>query len=69
MLKIKDDVTIEVLGKYGFKEVKDAKFEYNNEEESGAIVIQKDNEIFAIVDNKAGDILYNLIQTGLVEKC
>lgn len=69
MLKIKDDVTIEALEKYGFEEVEDAKFEYNNEEESGAIVIQKDNEIFAIVDNKAGDILYDLIQAGLVEKC
>ena len=69
MLKIKDDVTIEVLEKYGFEEVEDAKFEYDNEEESGAIVIQKDNEIFAIVDNKAGDILYDLIQAGLIEKC
>ena len=69
MLKIKDDVTIEVLGKYGFEEVEDAKFEYNNEEEPGVIVVHKDNEIFGIVDGKTGDILYELIQAGLVEKC
>ena len=68
MLKIKDDVTIEVLGKYGLEEVEDAKFEYNNEEETGVIVIHKDNEIFAIVDNKVGDILYDLITAGMVEK-
>ena len=69
MLKLKNDVTIEVLEKYGFEEVEDAKFEYDNEEESGVIIVHKDNEIFAIVDNKAGDILYDLIQAGLIEKC
>lgn len=70
MLKIKDNVDLKELEKFGFK-----KYEYTH-----LLVLRKDNHDFACVDirNKVYEILdlcnltynliYDLIQAGLVEK-
>lgn len=77
MLKIKDDVPIEELEKFGFnKEDDDYKYfdddadEYIGVQENGYIYVENYNPgiIGTIVEEKALDKLYDLIQAGLVEK-
>ena len=70
MLKIKDNVDLKELEKFGL-EKKQGFYEYEKEQEKGFIFIgSHTNIVFCMTSNSgmSGDILYDLIQTGLVEK-
>lgn len=71
MLKIKDNVDLKELEKFGFKYHKKQRNQYEYysfiSTEALLIVIYNDRKIFFL--DKAGlDILFDLIQAGLVEK-
>lgn len=78
MLKIKDNINLEELEKFGFnKKGDDYKYYDNNVDEyigiqrgNGYIYVENYNPglVGAIVEEKALDKLYDLIQAGLVEK-
>lgn len=77
MLKIKDDIELKQLEKYGFKSVN-----YINQRTHKFVTIMADKEINAItigedrvlhynqmsVHNELPDVIYDLIKDGLVEK-
>ena len=74
MLKIKDNVDLKELEKYGFKHLKECKT-YSEDERWGYFEIDEDGEYkrsIRIVDdihsNYELDLLYDLIKDGLVEK-
>ena len=73
MLKIKDNVDLKELEKFGF-ELKEDSYEYNTCEEDGfsGFTVDIDDRFinnYSSVSRKNLDIIYDLIQTGLVEKC
>ena len=77
MLKIKNNVPLEELEKFGFnKKGDDYKYfdddtdEYIGVQENGYIYVENYNPglVGAIVEEKALDKLYDLIKAGLVEK-
>lgn len=71
MLKIKNNVDLKELEKYGFKEEKD---DYLLENNDCMVKISKENKKIFICDDSeiakfhGGLILYGLIKAGLVEK-
>lgn len=77
MLKIKDDLELKELEKFGFNYNK-IENEYEYEEDNEKIGIPKNKYIYLeylgkgfvgnIIEEKSIDILYDLIQAGLVEK-
>ena len=77
MLKIKDNVDLKELEEFGFKESENKKYYVYDDEESYEILgfskdcktiyIQSENS-FNIAEEGSLDILFNLIQAGLVEK-
>ena len=73
MLKVKSDVDLKELEKFGF-ELKEDSYEYNTcEEEDGfsGFTIDTDDRIinnYSSVSRKNLDVMYDLIQAGLVEK-
>ena len=73
MLKIKDNVDLKELEKYGFKEWSFF-YEFTLDDEYGeSIVINKTDRTIEITSGMSGtileiNILYNLIKDGLVEK-
>lgn len=81
MLKIKDNVDLKVLEKYGFIKVKKGMSDFVpevkywctfNDSEYDCITIFKDRHIYLGLDMtntyKLYDVLYDLIKDGLVEK-
>ena len=79
MLKIKDNVDLKELEKYGFIKVKkgmtnfvpEVKWWYTlNNSEYDCVTIFKDRSIYFGLDcyNKTYDIIYDLIKADLVEK-
>ena len=79
MLKIKDNVDLKELEKYGFIKVRkgmtdfvpEVKYWYTlNNSEYDCITVFKDRHIFFGLDcyGKTYDVIYNLIKDGLVEK-
>ena len=79
MLKIKDNVDLKKLEKYGFIKVRkgmtefvpEVKYWYTlNNSEYDCITVFKDRHIFFGVDcyGKTYDVIYDLINDGLVEK-
>lgn len=74
MLKIKDNVKLEELKRFGFREVED--FFYKPKKGVWEVIEVKINKIDRIIDitglgdlfNTKEDTLYDLIQAGLVEK-
>ena len=77
MLKIKDNVDLKDLEKFGFKESENKMYYIYEDEESyeilgvskdcNTIYIQSENS-FSIAEEGSLDILFDLIQAGLVEK-
>lgn len=73
MLKIKDDVDLKKLEKFGF-ELKEDSYEYNTCEEEdrfSGFTIDIDDKIinnYSSASRKNLDVIYDLIQAGLVEK-
>ena len=73
MLKIKDNVDLKELEKYGFKEWSFL-YEFTLDDEYGeSIVINKTDRTIEITSGMSGtileiNILYDLIKDGLVEK-
>lgn len=79
MLKLKDEINLKELEKYGFKKVKkgmtdfvpEVKYWYTlNDSEYDCITVFKDRHIFFGLDcyGETYDIIYDLIKDGLVEK-
>ena len=79
MLKIKDNVDLKELEKYGFIKVRkgttdfvsDVKYWYTlNNSEYDCITVFKDREIYFGMDcyGETYDVIYDLIKDGLVEK-
>ena len=79
MLKIKDNIALKELEKFGFVKVKkgmtdfcsDVKYWYTlNESEYDCICIMKDREIFFGIDcyGETHDIIYDLIKENMVVK-
>ena len=77
MLKIKDSVNLKELEKFGFKKIKDEFIEFYelnvSELENGfcGLVIYTNERIidnYSNVDKNSLDIIYDLIQAGIVEK-
>lgn len=74
MLKIKDNVKLEELKRFGFREVED--FFYKPKKGVWEVIEVKINKIDRIIDitglgdlfNTKEDALYDLITAGLVEK-
>lgn len=68
MLKIKDDVDLKELEKFGFKN-EDTIYCLNNVFNNYMIMVGKDNKIISSrLDTSADDIFFDLIKAGLVEK-
>ena len=74
MLKIKDNVDLKELEKYGLKHLRKYKV-YSEDERWGHFEVNEDGEdarVIRIVDdiyeNEDLDVLYDLIKDGLVEK-
>lgn len=68
MLKIKDEVDLEELKKFGFKEEEDA-YVWRNPFNNYMIQVIKDGRnITTRLDTDANDTIYDLITAGLVEK-
>ena len=72
MLKIKSNIDLKELEKYGFKE---GKYDYLLENNGCMVEISKENKEIFMWDDYEGtkfdsglNILYDLIQAGLVEK-
>ena len=73
MLKIRDDVDLKELEKFGFKADKyDLFYEYHSKSNcKDIIMINMRNKKFGFYpsyNGKSYDVLYDLIQAGLVEK-
>lgn len=77
MLKIKDNIALKELEKFGFVKKKmtdfcsDVKYWYTlNESEYDCICIMKDREIFFGIDcyGETHDIIYDLIKANMVVK-
>ena len=76
MLKIKDDVDLEELEKFGFKEsyyedsYRKKVYLRNNDDDRVVYRIDKKTKIIRItrIDGELDDTLYDLIKAGLVEK-
>lgn len=75
MLKIKDNVNLKELKKYGIKEAPDVKGSYglckkwNNTMWYYTISFEEDRKIEIInYNDETGDVLYDLIKADLVEK-
>lgn len=74
MLKIKDSVDLKELEKFGF-ELKEYSYVYNTCKQkdglSGFTIDIDDRFInnYSSVSRKNLDVIYDLIQAGLVEKC
>lgn len=77
MLKIKDDIDLEVLEKYGFKKQYDINTgnlrQYQHKNFDFVYVLVKDRELTATPveygePKRINDLLYDLIKDGLVEK-
>ena len=73
MLKIKDDVDLKELEKFGFKLEEDS-YEYNtckDKDGFSGFTIDIDDKLinnYSSVGRKNLDVIYDLIQAGLVEK-
>ena len=73
MLKIKDDVDLKELEKFGFKADKyDLFYEYHSKSNyKDTIMLNMKNKrllFYQTYNGKSYDVLYDLIQAGLVEK-
>lgn len=75
MLKIKDNVDLKELEKFGFKNIKNNNYPTLSNQEHyydyiGTIAIYENTKVIIIkhTDNKTIDTLYDLIQASLVEK-
>ena len=66
MLKIKDSVDLKELEKFGFKKTENSDWKHMNKERE-IYVVSNDYDIGISKDTT--DKLYDLIQSGLVEKC
>ena len=74
MLKIKDNVNLKKLNKFGFKHYKEINYQYERYEYNKLIgdklnqivIYSKDREIIFI--KRGTDVLFDLITAGLVEK-
>ncbi len=67
MLKIKDDVDLKELEKFGFKQ-RNNYYEIFNHYDVDVITIYENDKTIECGDVTADDKLYDLIQSGLVEK-
>lgn len=69
MLKIKDDVDLKELERFGFKKEYSGFFKYIQE---GEIAVQSDRSLIVNLHENCAfeyiDTIYNLIQAGLIEK-
>lgn len=67
LLKIKNDVDLERLEKYGFVKVRNT---YEFTQGTSGLIVYKKNRAIANYncDNKVIDVLYDLIKADLVEK-
>ncbi len=77
MLKIKDNVDLKELEKFGFRYLDDFYYFKNERKRNVGLVIYKDNYKtkgfdrclkFVTMDTQSLDSVYDLIQAGLVEK-
>lgn len=77
MLKIKDNVDLNILEKYGFKKYEYGEYSsfHQTKKENAEIIIEKDRYISInpygendIIKNSLLDILYDLIKADLVVK-
>lgn len=70
MLKIKDDVDLKELGRFGFKKNEHTHLLVLREDEHDFASIDVRNGIYEILDlcNKTYNLTYDLIQAGLVKK-
>lgn len=75
MLKIKDDVDLKELEKFGFKYVKNSNYPMLSNQKYyydyvGTMAVYENTKVIIIkhTDNKTIDTLYDLIQAELVEK-
>lgn len=75
MLKIKDEVELKELEKFGFLDRDDTTYVkkvylHNDDDDKNFYVIDKKSRIIDLVrlDNELDNTLYDLIQAGLVEK-
>lgn len=69
MLKIRDDVDLKELEKFGFQYGYDCTYIWENRYDVKCIIIDcNTREIVNYGDKNANIVLYDLIQAGLVEK-
>ena len=75
MLKIKEEIDIKELEKFGFLDRDDTTYVkkvylHNDDDDKNFYVIDKKSRIIDLVrlDHELDDTLYDLIQAGLVEK-
>ena len=75
MLKIKDDVDLKELEKFGFKYVKNSNYPMLSNQKyyydyARTMAVYENTKVIIIkhTDNKTIDTLYDLVQAGLVEK-
>ena len=71
MLKIKDNVDLKELEKFGFEKYKYTHLLVLREDEHDFASIDVRNGIYEILDlcNKTYNLTYDLIQAGFVKKC
>ena len=68
MLKIKDDVDLKELEKFGFVFINDEYVFYNDYRIDVVKIDIETREIISLGDKKGDIVLYDLIKTDLVEK-
>ena len=68
MLKIKDDVDLKELEKFGFVFINDEYVFYNDYRIDVVKIDIETREIISLGDKKGNIVLYDLIKTDLVEK-